>query len=1066
MKNFNYTVKFFCNTGCLILLMIITTPSNAQVTPPSWLDAFGSPPTGGSNYEEGEGIAAGNDGFIYVGSRYVNSGPLVTYGMAGHTISPPNSNGSTNVSCTKFTNQLWAAGWSTDVSPAGYNYGGNMGIDQNNNTYIVGVVNSGNGWFCTKTNTGGVIQWTYRCNYYLGTWNIPNGVCIDKNNNSYVCGNYQIGNIVIGATTLTRIGTEDGFLTQLSPSGIPHWAIPLHTVGCSVNPYGVALDYNGNLWVCGGYTGAPTFGSINLPSEANNSLFVTEIDTSNGNVLQVYTAANAGPGIQLCIDSCNNIYVAGQFQGAATWGTFSATSSANGAYVTKLCSSTGHFQWVQTGIGAGNAQGSGISIDKNWDITIDGYFTGATTFSGITFSSNLTSASSSNNTFIAKYASGDGSLMYVQQGGGPSPCNGYYITTDANRQAYCTGTYGGYSTAPTFGANTLPVGSGCACNIYVAKIDSTPNLQIIPDPQNTYCSGQCYTLPITTIGTFTAGNVFTAQLSDATGSFAAGGTNIGTLTSTTSGIINICISAALPAGTNYLLRVTSSNPNYCSIVRCNTITINDGPTVTLSPAPNICMGTSATLTASGGVSYTWSTGATTSSITVSPVTTTTYTVGVSNGTCSKDTSIVVTVNPTPTVTLTAPAEICSGGSGIITATASGGTAPYIYSWTPSVGTTSSISVSPSSTQTYTINITDANGCTASAETTVNVGGTLVVSAGGTTSLCAGATGTLCATIAGGSGGNTFLWQPGNLTTPCITISPAVSTTYTVTVQDACGSTININVPVNVNPAPVVNFTADLYQGCAPLCTQFINNTTLSSGRMAAFNWAFGNGDTLSSQEPLYCYPSGGKYNVTLTVTSDSGCSSTLKKTEMITVFNHPVASFTYSPQPISILTPTVQFTNNSTDTYGGISSWYWTFGDSGDSTSSMLENPSHTYQDTGMYCTKLVVMNMHGCMDTTTQCLEISPAFNLYIPSAFTPNSDGLNDVFMAKGNYVKSFEMYIYDRWGMELFHSNDINTGWNGTVHGSATLAQEDTYIYRISVTDTQDNIHSYTGNVTLLK
>ena len=111
-------------------------------------------------------------------------------------------------------------------------------------------------------------------------------------------------------------------------------------------------------------------------------------------------------------------------------------------------------------------------------------------------------------------------------------------------------------------------------------------------------------------------------------------------------------------------------------------------------------------------------------------------------------------------------------------------------------------------------------------------------------------------------------------------------------------------------------------------------------------------------------------------------------------------------------------------------------------------------------------MDIHGCVDSITECITVNPLFGFYIPNAFTPNGDGINDVFMPKGTYVKDYEMYIFDRWGMKLFHSTDINNGWNGTVDGGTTIAQEDVYVYMIYVTDSQGNQHKYIGKVTLLK
>ena len=111
-------------------------------------------------------------------------------------------------------------------------------------------------------------------------------------------------------------------------------------------------------------------------------------------------------------------------------------------------------------------------------------------------------------------------------------------------------------------------------------------------------------------------------------------------------------------------------------------------------------------------------------------------------------------------------------------------------------------------------------------------------------------------------------------------------------------------------------------------------------------------------------------------------------------------------------------------------------------------------------------MNIHGCTDTVTECLVIDPIYTLYIPDAFSPNGNGVNDVFMAKGNDIKSFEMYIFDRWGMQLFHSTDIMNGWDGSAKSGGGVQQEDTYVYLIYAVDHKDKKHTYIGKVNLIK
>lgn len=506
----------------------------------------------------------------------------------------------------------------------------------------------------------------------------------------------------------------------------------------------------------------------------------------------------------------------------------------------------------------------------------------------------------------------------------------------------------------------------------------------------------------------------------------------------------------------------------CSDSVCITVLGSPLPTITITPNPDtICVGGQVSITASGGVSYSWTPLSGLSCYnclnpTASPSVTTIYTVvGTDANGCKNKDSVIITVIPTPTISVTAPDDsICEGQNLVLTA--SGGTA---YSWTDgtSNSTSNPLTVSPASTTTYTVTGYNAQGCKSSTEHTVYVSELPVIVVNPNINVCPGRTVTLTVNQTGGSTA-TFQWQPGGSTSQSISVTPAASETYTVSCTNGCGS-VSKNVTVNILPLPVTSFGSNPTQGCSPLCVQFRNSTSIAGGNIAQWSWTFGNGDTSNSESPLYCYSSPGVYNVSLTATSDSGCTATLKIVNMITAYSKPVANFTAAPQPTDILHSTIQFTDNSTDVYGIIYRG-WNFGDNSDSSTSTLENPEHTYTDTGTFCVKLGAMDAHGCMDTATDCIVIDPVFALYIPSAFSPNGDGLNDVFMAKGNDVKTFEMYIFDRWGTELFHSTNINDGWNGTVKGGSAICQDDSYIYVIHVTDSKNTMHSYTGSVSLIK
>ena len=207
----------------------------------------------------------------------------------------------------------------------------------------------------------------------------------------------------------------------------------------------------------------------------------------------------------------------------------------------------------------------------------------------------------------------------------------------------------------------------------------------------------------------------------------------------------------------------------------------------------VCDGESATLTASGGTSYAWESGETTESITFAPSSNESFTVTVTddNG-CTDTTTATVTVNPNPTAVVN-DAVICSGETASLTA--SGGTS---YAWEGGE-TTESIILDPAFAGTYSVTVTDDNGCTdiAIATITVNPNPTAIVN---DVIVCEGEPATLTA-----SGGTSYAWESGE-TTESITLDPAAAGTYSVTVTDdnGCSDTVTSTATVNPNPTAAVN----------------------------------------------------------------------------------------------------------------------------------------------------------------------------------------------------------------------------------------------------------------------
>jgi gliding motility-associated-like protein len=179
---------------------------------------------------------------------------------------------------------------------------------------------------------------------------------------------------------------------------------------------------------------------------------------------------------------------------------------------------------------------------------------------------------------------------------------------------------------------------------------------------------------------------------------------------------------------------------------------------------------------------------------------------------------------------------------------------------------------------------------------------------------------------------------------------------------------------------------------------------------------------------------------------------------MVNAWPLPKANFEYSPaQPVEKVDP-VLFTSTSTGI--NLSQWSWYF--TGNSDSSNLESPSRLYQWAGIYPVALVVKNKWGCADTIVKTVTIIDDFSFFVPNTFTPNGDGINDVFQPKGVGVIKYQLDVFDRWGEKIFTSTDFFTGWDGTFKGK--LCKTDVYAWKILLTNPSGKIKNFEGYVNL--
>ena len=260
--------------------------------------------------------------------------------------------------------------------------------------------------------------------------------------------------------------------------------------------------------------------------------------------------------------------------------------------------------------------------------------------------------------------------------------------------------------------------------------------------------------------------------------------------------------------------------------------------------------------------------------------------------------------------------------------------------------------------------------------------------------------------------------------------------------------------VEVLPTPVTGFSATPVEGCEPLEVAFTDTTTNTSG-FVTYDWHFGSAGSSTVPSPNVTFDKEGVYPVSLLVTSDGDCKSFVERTNYIKVYDAPTATFSADPLETVLDQATIQFSNSSVSSDTLTYSW-----DFNDGSNSGIKNPSHTYAETGTYNVLLTVVTDNGCEDTYSTEITVHPDFAVFIPNAFTPNGDGLNDKFEVKGVGVKTYNLQIYSRWGELIYESDNLEKQWD------AANTPGGTYVYVIHATTLLDKQIEEKGTVTVVK
>ncbi|MFI5150400.1 MAG: gliding motility-associated C-terminal domain-containing protein [Bacteroidia bacterium] len=408
---------------------------------------------------------------------------------------------------------------------------------------------------------------------------------------------------------------------------------------------------------------------------------------------------------------------------------------------------------------------------------------------------------------------------------------------------------------------TVSSGGSCSSTATVTVTIGSPFTPTASASPSSICAGKTSAL--------SAGGANTYSWSPATG-----------LSSTT-----IPNPTATPTATT-VYTVTAKDLSGCTATATTTVTVNTRPTANAGSNTAECKGSSTSLNASGGGTYSWSPSTGLSSTTVANPTvttnnTTTYTVTIVDGNgCRDSAQVVLTVNPKPAVSAGTATSICTGGNVNLQATGAN-----TYSWTPSTGLSSTTIAnpvaSPPSTITYTVTGTDLNGCVNSDTVTVSVGGSMTINVTGNNTICSGSSTILTAT-----GAATYTWSPNSgissVSASNPTFNPVSTTTYTVNGTSASGCAGSNTVTVTVNPNPTAN------AGSAVAYCQG-GSTVLNGSGGGTYSWSPGTGLSSTAVSNPTANPAA-TITYTLTVTDANTCSNAAT----VTVTVNPLPTVTVS----------------------------------------------------------------------------------------------------------------------------------------------------------------------------
>ncbi len=826
------------------------------------------------------------------------------------------------------------------------------------------------------------------------------------------------------------LSAPDPFFAKYSRNGEPTLGLVIRIGGGGDYAQAVKIDANNDIYLSGAFTTTADFdfnNTTDLTSQSSNNAdgFLAKY-TSSGAYLwakRVYSNNNSTVGnndivADIALASGGGVYIAGQYYGVGIFETLQYTSTNTNAtgFLAKYASN-GTPDWVRPFIGSTDAQTRmrGINTDDSGNLYGVGVINGNGTVdfdgSANTFSQSIGNGNSPR-LFIIKY-SNSGDFNWVNTFG-TNPIESFALDIDNSNSLYLGGYYNIAGNVDfDFGSGVQNLSASTGEDIFLAKYSqcSVPdNPTVINSVRDTICTDENTVVLTTPLvpnatsyqwtlaplwtgtsttnqitvnrGTATAtNNTFSVRAVNACGVSVLSASKtitrvdrptVGTAINGNSSVCqngNISFTVTgmsfgnnwvwnLPQGVNIVTQnyatrtitlqftnagsidIEVANANGCdtSAFISKTITVNPAPNAAISGPGISCNSALVTLTASGGNTYQWNNGLGTGAVkTFSPLGTNTFSVTVTDASgCTATASQLVTVVSNPTASITpASASICAGES--ILLTASGGNS---YAWSNSGGSNAQATFSPASTTTYTVTVTDANGCTntASRQVTVNAAPNASITPS-TASVCTGESITLTA-----SGGTSYAWSNSGGNNAAATFSPATNTTYTVTVTGTGGCTATASQLVTVNAIP----TASISPATAIICSGGNINLTASGGN--SYAWSNGGSNNATAN-----FAPTTNTTYTVTVTGTGGCTATASR--LVTVNATPVAAIT--PTTVTICNG-----ESTTLTASGGNSYAWSNGGGNNAAATFSPTTNTTYTVT--------VTGAGGCTATASRLVTVN----------------------------------------------------------------------------------------------